>query len=725
MKKKLKIIVIAFLFILLSTMYLKTMAATNCSPVTDDKVKYVNATLTRINREEYNSLQRGMHWTDYYPLPMSQRYEIDQKSMLMASTEGMCVGGIQNGYIGLSQYGNSTGVLQGLAKDKLVNGDLSIVDKYTNGTSFFPTVNSNTDVYMEVLSNWKFPFVKEKNGYYSFNSDQYHVYRDYSTKTFKLHEGTRNGFYPFNNCEDDTSIMGNRNLGFTARIEIPFIMTKDGKVKNSETGQFEDMIFDFSGDDDVWVYVDDKLVLDLGGCHARLRGNINFAKNQVYYESIYNPETNQDEKDVYKSAFEEGMLSQGEHTLTLFYMERAGGESNLFVTFNLQSGGVQANYIDIDTNTKLDVINQSGPVGDSVTTEAKNINGYTLVKKPENENITLTEELQVVNYYYAKNTTVTAKYIDEVTNQEISPSTVINGKSGDDYTTEQKTIDNYDFTKVDGNPSGTMRGEPINVTYYYRHKSKITVNYIDKETGEIIASEQKDAHEGDTFTSEERQFEDFKLIEKPNNPTVTVAREDITLNYYYQRLKFNLQIEMNLEKAYINGNYYGLEGKADKIETEIKDANSASSLQVYYKVKVTNNQDKLGNGYITFTIPEGFKFISPDWEVSGNTAKFKVADLNAGETREYEIIIEKSAGVDISRNIIASIRIDSEKLPETTLEDNEDVNELGIMPRTGIIILNLLPIILGFSILAVVIILKLKRNIKKENEINKSEVKSN
>ena len=725
MKKKIKIIVIAFLFILLSTMYLKTMAATNCSPVTDDKVKYANATLTRINREEYNSLQRGMHWTDYYPLPMSQRYEIDQKSMLMASTEGMCVGGIQNGYIGLSQYGNSTGVLQGLAKDKLVNGDLSIVDKYTNGTSFFPTVNSNTDVYMEVLSNWKFPFVKEKNGYYSFNSDQYHVYRDYSTKTFKLHEGARNGFYPFNNCEDDTSIMGNRNLGFTARIEIPFIMTKDGKVKNSETGQFEDMIFDFSGDDDVWVYVDDKLVLDLGGCHARLRGNINFAKNQVYYESIYNPETNQDEKDVYKSAFEEGMLSQGEHTLTLFYMERAGGESNLFVTFNLQSGGVQANYIDIDTNTKLDVINQSGPVGDSVTTEAKNINGYTLVKKPENENITLTEELQVVNYYYAKNTTVTAKYIDEVTNQEISPSTVINGKSGDDYTTEQKTIDNYDFTKVDGNPSGTMRGEPINVTYYYRHKSKITVNYIDKETGEIIASEQKDAHEGDTFTSEERQFEDFKLIEKPNNPTVTVAREDITLNYYYQRLKFNLQIEMNLEKAYINGNYYGLEGKADKIETEIKDANSASSLQVYYKVKVTNNQDKLGNGYITFTIPEGFKFISPDWEVSGNTAKFKVADLNAGETREYEIIIEKSAGVDISRNIIASIRIDSEKLPETTLEDNEDVNELGIMPRTGIIILNLLPIILGFSILAVVIILKLKRNIKKENEINKSEVKSN
>ena len=109
-------------------------------------------------------------------------------------------------------------------------------------------------------------------------------------------------------------------------------------------------------------------------------------------------------------------------------MERAGGCSNLLASFNLQSGGVQANYIDIDTNKVLDTESQSGPVGEKVTTKAKNISGYTLVKKPEQENFTLTESLQTVNYYYAKNTTVTAKYVDEVTNEEIAERVTISGK---------------------------------------------------------------------------------------------------------------------------------------------------------------------------------------------------------------------------------------------------------------------------------------------------------
>ena len=120
--------------------------------------------------------------------------------------------------------------------------------------------------------------------------------RDYANRKYKLHKGARSGFYPFNNCNDDTSDMKNRNLGFTVRMDIPFIMTEDGKVKNSETKQYEDMVFNFSGDDDVWVYVDDTLVLDLGGNHIKLAGNINFAKNEVYYESIYNKETNTDQK---------------------------------------------------------------------------------------------------------------------------------------------------------------------------------------------------------------------------------------------------------------------------------------------------------------------------------------------------------------------------------------------------------------------------------------------
>ena len=194
--------------------------------------------------------------------------------------------------------------------------------------------------------------------------------------------------------------------------------------------------------------------------------------------------------------------------------------------------------------------------------------------------------------------------------------------------------------------------------------------------------------------------------------TVKIEKEDIILNYYYQRLKFNLQIEMNLEKAYINGNYYGLNGKVGKIETEIRDANQKSSLQIYYNIKVTNNEERVGSGYITFNIPEGFSMPNTDWEINGNTAKLKVTDLEIGETREYQVILQKNAGVDVAGDFKAFVKIDSEKLQETTLEDNEDMNELAIMPRTGVFILNVFPIITLLLSLAIIIaiILKIKEN---------------
>lgn len=260
-----------------------------------------------------------------------------------------------------------------------------------------------------------------------------------------------------------------------------------------------------------------------------------------------------------------------------------------------------------------------------------------------------------------------------------------------------------------------MKEDIINVIYYYRHKSNIIINYIDKETGKIIDKEKETLYEGDEYTAEQRQYEDYKLVEKPKEETITIKKEDITLNYYYQRLKFNLKIEMNLNKAYINGNYYGLNGKVGKIETEINKANKASSLQIYYNIKVTNNEERMGSGYITFTIPEGFSVKNTDWEISQNIAKYKVEDLDIGTSRDYQIILEKNEGVNVTGDFKAYVRIDSEKLQETTLEDNEDMNELAIMPRTGGYTLNVVPIILCLTIIAIIILLKIKKNKKMKN----------
>ena len=339
-----------------------------------------------------------------------------------------------------------------------------------------------------------------------------------------------------------------------------------------------------------------------------------------------------------------------------------------------------------------------------------------LVGKPDTETYTLTEELKTVNYYYSKKSNVYAKYVDIKTNKEIEKTETISGKYGDRYQTKQKDISNYKFVKSEGNTVGMMNGKDITVTYYYIHKSKITVNYIDEETKEKIDTFEKEVYEGDKFTSEERNYEDYILTKKPEKENVVIGKEDITLNYYYRRLKFNLKIEMNLDKAYVRGNYYGLNGKIGKIETEIRDANKYSDLEIYYKIKVTNNQERLGSGYITFTIPSGYTLINTDWQVEGNKAKLKVNELEIGETREYYIGIRKSEGIELEGDIKAFVKIESEKLLETTLDDNEDMNELAVMPRTGKEMLSVIPYITGLSAVAVSLVIVLRKKKTKENK---------
>ena len=89
--------------------------------------------------------------------------------------------------------------------------------------------------------------------------------------------------------------------------------------------------------------------------------------------------------------------------------------------------------------------------------------------------------------------------------------------------------------------------------------------------------------------------------------------------------------------------------------------------------------------------------------------KYKVVDLDIGESREYEVILEKNEGVDIAGDIKAQVRIDSEKLQETTLDDNEDRNQLVVMPRTGIMYFSIMPIISVLTILAIIIYRKIKK----------------
>ena len=660
---------------IVSTVLLATVLGTNVKVfgATNDvikDVKYVNSTLVDFDCNKYNAKMRNLSKQRYDGLSQDEKARVDQNMMLF----GMCYGLVSNGHSNQFVEPNIPrkvdGVSWNLAKSKLEDNNLKIVDSLKNGTTFFPRNATIGNEYVQALNNWKFPFKKEKNGYYSFDSNKLFVVKDYANKRFILKSGNKYGFYPFNNEEDDTKNPDKRNLYFTARFDIPFIMTRDGKTLNSETGKYDDMVFDFSGDDDVWVYVDGELVLDLGGAHTQLKGNINFAKNKVWYELVASADQRTNERNVEKKAFF-NKLSQGKHTLKVFYMERAGGDSNLKVTFNLQSSGVKVRHIDKESGEILKEEYQSGEIGKIVKTAGMNIDKYVLVEAPENAEVVLKEEEQIVNYYYSKFYDISVKYIDINKNNEIAKSEKMNQRVNSEYATDKKEIKGYTFVKVIGEPNGRVASN-IDVKYFYKKNSKIKVNYIDKKTNKKLDESINDGLEGDDFKLEKKNFKNYVLIEGPKESSIkfldkdveinyyyikesdlivkhidkdnnkimdteikklregseystskkefdnyilvkkpeiekgTIGRNNVELNYFYRKLRHNLSVDMNIVKADIKGRIHDYYGKLVKADIPNSDFKNNLGVVIEYKIVVKNTEEKVVDASLIDYIPNGY-----------------------------------------------------------------------------------------------------------------------
>ena len=227
-------------------------------------------------------------------------------------------------------------------------------------------------------------------------------------------DGTSNtyGYFPLNNTSASTN--GSQyNFGFGTRLDFDFTLTSDGTVKD-KNDESKPITFNFSGDDDIWVFIDGKLALDLGGDHGRVSGCINFAKNVDYtYKYSFKPAKNPNKIDMKKTvspassyvskvkisanngtmyrdakpsdvqnATGEQTASGGQitsiytklidgyskmsateqekaveefystpHTLTMFYMERGQWESNMKVQFNFPDSDNLNLQKTVDTTT--------------------------------------------------------------------------------------------------------------------------------------------------------------------------------------------------------------------------------------------------------------------------------------------------------------------------------------------------------------------------------------
>ena len=270
---------------------------------------------------------------------------------------------------------------------------------------FLTSKNSKNAKLGEVYHNVEFPFTQEEvfvepeqNGekkgkgieYWWFdssktslylrkdtNSDQLYLGNDSTTGTTANYKSenscnvnsssstsdvsTAYGFFPFNETTTSQSAV-RYNYGYGAKLEIPFTLTSTGTVKDDYKNDIP-IRFYFSGDDDVWIFIDDQLVLDIGGAHARVSGVLEFdqrdnKKNTVtsYVSRVKNSKTDNygaEDCDENKHETETSItylgttekyyknasvsipnLSTGKHTLTMYYMERGMWESNMAVAFN-------------------------------------------------------------------------------------------------------------------------------------------------------------------------------------------------------------------------------------------------------------------------------------------------------------------------------------------------------------------------------------------------------
>ena len=293
-------------------------------------------------------------------------------------------------YQGLVANKTSTGKADGAP---LLNGtEKAIVEPHFN-KEFLLGKNSKNAKLGEVYENVKFPFTKVKNlfgnetnvDYWCFDSKDTTLYLKQdsgqnSDSKYFLQESTTNrdpsknvsalsnpkdpyGYFPFNETATP-GVFSTYNYGFGTKLQMDFTLTDDGMVETEKadgTTEKTSIKFFFSGDDDVWVFIDGKLALDVGGAHGEVSGLLEFGKADEKNNSVTayvsrvktggtSSEGDQDEKkgnpvktvtyhgeDIkfYAQGTTLNDLDKGQkHTLTMYYMESGMWESNMAVAFN-------------------------------------------------------------------------------------------------------------------------------------------------------------------------------------------------------------------------------------------------------------------------------------------------------------------------------------------------------------------------------------------------------
>lgn len=390
---------------------------------------------------------------------------------------------------------NVNASVQGLVKPELGEGDALLGLDGTElpffSEKFAESEKAKIDgqPVMQYFSDYQFPFTEStKNSVTTYSYDSAKdkaVYIDWDNPNNKkliqsdkavINKDNTRGYYPFNK-ESDANIQAYKNYGFGTKFTIPFTINENGTIDGEENG--EPITFDFTGDDDVWVFLDGKLILDMGGSHAKAEGSINFKNLTATVTNAATASTGKEQmignasnvSGTYQNAGLKNYLWAGNnaeerstvptasatlnfneygidyaktfqdpskvHKLTMFYMERGMYDSNMKIQFTinpLPSG--------LSVSKQVDTKN----VNKGLQTAAANNDtfDFKMEKGTSDENLTTVSN---VNYSFYNGTTTYSAQVGE------------DGK----ITLKDKQYANSFENNVDGSDA-FKPGERINIT---------------------------------------------------------------------------------------------------------------------------------------------------------------------------------------------------------------------------------------------------------------------
>lgn len=418
----------------------------------------------------------------------------------------------------------------------IFNSDATVKDIYTGVE--MPFVYENGTYTFDASQNGAYFYADNTQGSTAAQSNGRLYFNEGNPQSNRGHygDGSTTVWMPFNGTQ---SINGENSCDyhFGMRTTIPFTMTANGKMNPNED-ESEDITFSFSGDDDVWVFIDGQLVLDIGGIHNRLDATINFAENtwslsESNTSDVVVADTNRAaiSGTLFNDGDTTGTLNQtretfaatDSHELTIFYLERGGGSSNCKIQFNLPMKDVVS-----VTKRATQSISSDGTLSPLTAKEQATVDnidfGFTLTKngtRVANTNYSLLNANgQVIstpstdaNGHFTLRNGQTAKFVGEIV------------ADGAEYQVVEDAVEGFGFKLPTYTYSGKAAGGYTVSSAPYSKGSEIPTTEGNLTSAAVIAK-------GSTETEDSLQFicENYFDADLPN-PSSRPVDDQIVIDY--------------------------------------------------------------------------------------------------------------------------------------------------------------------------------------------------